>query len=103
MVAASQPFPTDEGNIGDITEAFYSFDVHGKDGVTDEDVLTIFLGLGYQPIDVTIRSLVDRRERLLPVSSQDTNNVMGPLHDPTLWTLDQVVRVLSQVWECMCV
>jgi hypothetical protein len=104
--ATAEP-PRKEGTtsslaIRRIAEAFMSLDSHGDNSLDHHDVQTLFLGLGYQPIDITIAELLQRR-RESSSSSSSAAKATHPAYNATdstteeRWTLPQVIDVLTQV------
>jgi hypothetical protein len=106
MATADEP-PRKEGTssslaIRRIVEAFMSLDSHGNNSLNHSDVQTLFLGLGYQPIDITIAELLQRRcESSSSNATKATNAAYNAAATGSTredrWTLPQVIDVLRQV------
>lgn len=90
-------------NTQDITEAFQCLDESGGEGrLTDEQVVTLFLGLGYQPIDIAIEDLKGRRRRSLDWEQRRVAAASIEHGGDGDWTLSQVCHVVSQVRHRRC-
>jgi hypothetical protein len=86
-----------------IAEAFVSLDSHGDNRLDHSDVQTLFLGLGYQPIDITMAELWQRRREICGSSAMSATKAANAVYHAVAstteerWTLPQVIDVLTKV------
>lgn len=79
-------------DVYDITQSFESLDEYCEGALSMDRILTLFLGLGYQPIDMT----KGRLEQCFKNSSSSRREHDTASNELVLWTLDDVLRVFAK-------